>query len=273
MDGYASTVTYDVVLGRESLAEEIARRAVDLLKAPVCEGGQYDVVLDPKLGGVFAHEAFGHLSEADFLYENPNMRDLMYIGREMGAKDLSIIDDGTLDGYQGTHPFDDEGTPTKKTYLIKNGILNGHLHSRETAAKMGEQPTGNARAIRRKVPPIVRMTNTLIENGQQSFDDLIAGIDKGIYACDMQGGMTSLEMFTFSAAYAYKIENGKIGELVRDVVLTGNVFETLYAIDGIGNDLKVFNGAGGCGKGGQSPLPVSLGAPHIRIRNVLVGGM
>lgn len=272
-EGEASTTTYDVVLGKEELAEKIAKRAVDLLKAPPVEGGQYDVVLDRKLAGVFAHEAFGHLSEADFLYENPKMKELMHIGREMGVKELSIIDDSSMTPHEGTQWYDDEGTPTRKTYLIRDGVLSGHLHSLETAAKMGEEPTGNARSIRRDCPPIVRMTNTYIENGTRSFDELISGIENGIFACDMQGGQTMLEMFTFSAGYAYRIKNGKIGEMVRDVVLTGNVFETLHSIDGIGNDLQIFDGPGGCGKGGQSPLPVSFGSPHIRIRNVLVGGV
>lgn len=271
-DGVASAVTYDVVLGQEQLLEQVAHRAVDLLKAPACEGGPTTVILDHRLGGVFAHEAFGHLSEADFLYENPKMRDLMHVGRQMGAPELNIVDDGTLGRLIGTHARDDEGTPTRKTDLIRHGVLVGHLHSLETAAKMGEAPTGNARAIGRGAPPIVRMTNTYIENGTSTFDDLLKGVDHGVYACAAHGGQTMMEMFTFSAAYGYRIENGKIGELLRDVVLTGNVFETLHSIDGIANDCRVIEGAGGCGKNGQFPLPVTFGAPHIRIRDVVIGG-
>ncbi|MEW6359236.1 MAG: TldD/PmbA family protein [Planctomycetota bacterium] len=268
----SSARTYDVVLGLEEKIEAAAKRAVDLLKAPPCQGGVYTVILDQKLAGVFAHEAFGHLSEADFLYENPKMRDLMVCGREMGVKGLHIFDDGRAPGLLGSLAFDDEGTRTRKTYLIKEGVLVNHLHSLETAAKMGEQPTGNARAIDRRHPPIVRMTNTCIEPGDSSFEDLIRGVDKGIYACDMQGGQTMMEMFTFSAGYGYRIENGKVGDLIRDITLTGNVFETLHNIDGFGNDFEVHQTGGGCGKGGQSPLPVTFGSPHIRIRNVVVGG-
>lgn len=271
-DGISSPTTYDAVLGLEPKVQEVGQRALALLKAPPCPGGRYTVVLNPVLAGVFAHEAFGHLSEADFLYENPKMRDLMAIGRPMGVNQLNIYDDGSLPGLIGTQTFDDEGTPTGRAWLIKDGVLAGHLHSRETAAKMGEKPTGNARAISRTHPPIVRMTNTCIAPGDQAFEQLLAGVDDGIYACDFFGGQTMMEMFTFSAKYAYRIRNGRLAELVRDVMLTGNVFETLKAIDGFGNDFYIKQTTGGCGKSGQSPLPTTEGSPHLRIRDVVVGG-
>jgi len=200
------------------------------------------------------------------------MRQLMTLGREMGPKIVNVVDDGSMNRTIGSSSFDEEGTPTGKTYLIKNGTLAGHLHSLETAAKMGEKPTGNARAVSRHDPPIVRMTNTYIENGDLPLEQLFAGVDRGIYACDTFGGMTDGEMFTFSAAYGYRIENGKKGDLLRDVGLTGNVFETLKAIDAIANDLAFREGAGGCGKSGQMGLPVTEGSPHIRIRDVVIGG-
>jgi TldD protein len=271
-DSVASAVTYDAVVGLEEKVRQTADRAVALLKAPKVNGGPKTVVLDHRLGGVFVHEAFGHLSEADFLYENPKLRNLMVLGREMGPATLNVIDDGSLDRRIGSLWCDDEGTPTRKTYLIKNGSLAGHLHSLETAAKMDARPTGNARAIGRGYPPVVRMTNTYIENGPVPVKEIFTDIEEGIYACDAFGGQTEFEMFTFSAGYGYRIEQGEIGELVRDVVLTGNVFETLKAIDGIANDLEICEGAGGCGKGGQAPLPVTFGAPHIRIRDVIIGG-
>ncbi len=140
-----------------------------------------------------------------------------------------------------------------------------------TPAKMNEKPTGNARAINYRYPPIVRMTNTYIEPGNLSFEDIIADIKEGIYARNWYGGMTSMEMFTFSAGEAYMIRNGKIAEALRPVMLTGNVFSTLKNIDAIGNDLDM-NQGGGCGKGAQMPLPVANGSPHIRIRKCLVGG-
>ena len=136
---------------------------------------------------------------------------------------------------------------------------------------MNEKPTGNARAINYRFPPIVRMSNTYIEPGATSFKDMISDIKDGIYVKNWFGGTTSMEMFTFSAGETYIIRNGKIEETMRPVVLTGNVFETLMNIDAIGNDLDM-NQGGGCGKGGQSPLPVSNGSPHIRIQNCLIGG-
>lgn len=271
-DSFASAVTYDVVLDLEENVRNVAQRAVSLLKAPKVKGGPATVILNHKMGGVFVHEAFGHLSEADFLYENPQMRDLMVLGREMGVKSLNVVDDGSMDRTIGSLSFDDEGTPASKTYLIREGVLSGHLHSLETAAKMGAKPTGNARAVGRTYPPVVRMTNTYIENGDMSVEELFAGVDNGIYACDAFGGQTEFEMFTFSAGYGHRIENGKIGELVRDVVLTGNVFQTLKTIDGVANDLEICEGAGGCGKSGQAPLPVGFGSPHIRVRDVVIGG-
>jgi TldD protein len=271
-DSFASAVTYDVAVGLEEKVQHVADRAAELLKAPKVKGGPQTVILNRKLGGIFIHEAFGHLSEADFLYENPKMRDLMFQGREMGVKNLNVVDDGSMDKTIGGLSFDDEGTPTSKTYLIKKGMLSGHLHSLETAAKMRASPTGNARAVGREYPPVVRMTNTFIENGDMSVEELFADVDNGIYACDAFGGQTQFEMFTFSAGYGYRIENGKIGELVRDVVLTGNVFQTLKSIDGMANDLEICESAGGCGKSGQAPLPVGFGSPHIRIRDVVIGG-
>ncbi len=260
------------VEGMERQVEETARRAVELLSAPRARSGQYTVVLDPILAGVFTHEAFGHLSEADFTYENERMKELMVLGRRFGGPHLNIVDGAAVPGLRGSFKYDDEGVPATKTYLVREGVLVGRLHSRETAARMGEPATGNARAIDYQHPPIVRMTNTYIEAQRASFDEIIGEIRDGIYALNWYGGTTSMEMFTFSAGEAYVIRNGRIEELLRPVVLSGNVFTTLQNIDAIGNDLDM-NQGGGCGKGGQSPLPVSNGSPHIRIRNCLVGGV
>lgn len=266
-----SSGDFSQIKGIHQQVEQLAQRAVDLLSAPRAKGDEYTVVLDPVLAGVFAHEAFGHLSEADFVYENDRLRQIMTLGKEFGSAELNIVDSATLPGLRGSYKYDDEGTPATKTYLIREGKLVGRLHSRETAAKMNEEPTGNARAISYRYPPIVRMTNTYIEPCSTSFDDIIGDIKEGVYAKNWYGGTTSMEMFTFSAGEAYMIRNGKIAELLRPVVLTGNVFTTLKNIDAIGNDLEM-NQGGGCGKGEQMPLPVSNGSPHIRIRHCLVGG-
>ena len=266
-DGYQSVENF------HDKVRQAAQRAVDLLEAPPVRGGIYTVLSDPYMTGVFTHEAFGHLSEADFVYENDRMKEIMVLGTRFGGEDLDIIDDGSRPGGLGTHPFDFEGVPTRKNYLIKDGILVGRLHSRETAAKMNEPVTGNARAVQFQHPPIVRMTNTYIDAGEAHFEDMIKDIKLGVYACDMIGGQTAIEMFTFSAAYGYMIRDGKVAELVRDIVLTGNIFETLKNIVMIGDDLAFEpNGPGGCGKGGQAPLRVGLGGPHIRIQECLVGG-
>jgi len=262
---------FSAIEGLHDKIREMARHAVELLSAPQAKGGEYTVVLDPVLAGVFVHEAFGHLSESDFVYENDRLRDIMKLGKQFGAKQLNIVDSAAEPGLRGSYKYDDEGVPAVKTYLIREGKLVGRLHSRETAAKMNEKLTGNARAINYRYPPIVRMTNTYIEPGSVSFDEMIADIKEGIYAKNWYGGMTSMEMFTFSAGETYMIRNGKIAEALRPVMLTGNVFSTLKNIDAIGNDLDM-NQGGGCGKGGQMPLPVSNGSPHIRIQQCLVGG-
>ena len=262
---------FDFVQGHEELAQAVAQRALDLLSAETVTGGQYPVVANPELAGVFIHEAFGHLSESDFVYENPKAQEMMVLGRRFGKDILTVFDDGSVHGLRGTHKYDDEGTPTSRTDLIKNGILVGRLHSRETAAKMGEKPTGNARATGYRYPPIVRMTNTAIEGGETSFEDMIKDIKLGIYACDAYGGQTALENFSFSSAYAFMIRDGQKAELVKDVILAGNLFTTLQSIDAIGSDFEWLKNSGYCGKG-QGGLPTREGAPHIRIQNVVIGG-
>jgi len=263
---------FEAVRGMEDIAVKVAKRAEELLSAETVKGGTYTVLCNPDLAGVFIHEAFGHLSEADHVHENPKARELMVLGKEFGKPFLNVIDDGSVQGLRGSHKYDDEGVATRKNYLIKEGKLVGRLHSRETAQKMGEDLTGNARAITYRFAPIVRMTNTAIEPGNASFDDMISDIKLGVYACDSRGGQTMLENFTFTSGYAYMIRDGKIAEMVKDVVLGGNLFQTLQNIDAVGNDFKWLETAGGCGKGGQMPLPVSMGSPHIRIQDVPMGG-
>lgn len=260
------------VQGRDEMFRTVARRALGLLDAPAVVGGAYPVVLDPRLAGVFVHEAFGHLSEADFVFENPQAREMMTLGRRFGSDLVNIGDDGGAPGLRGTLPYDDEGTPTRRTGLIEHGILVGRLHSRETAGAMGEEPTGNARAINFRHAPIVRMTNTYIAGGEGTFEDLIRDIKLGVYAVDATGGQTYLENFSFTASHGYMIRGGRLAELVKDVTLAGNLFQSLQAIDAVAGDFQWNQMGGGCGKGGQFPLPVTEGAPHVRFRELLVGG-
>lgn len=263
---------FEAAVGREELAEKAARRAVALLQAKPVRGGVYTVVLDPELTGVFIHEAFGHLCEADFLAKNAKMLEILHPGRVFGTPELNVLDDGYIAGARGNYKYDDEGTPRRPVYLIRNGALEGFLHSRETAGRVGTTPTGNARAISYRFEPIVRMRNTYVGRGSVPFAEMIRGIDHGIYACGAIGGNTFLEQFTFSADHAFEIIDGQVGPMVRDTVLAGNIFETLRNIDAIGDDLQIVSGAGGCGKEGQHPLPVTFGGPHIRIRGVTIGG-
>lgn len=264
---------FDIVKGLEEKAKEISCRAQELLKASPVLAGKYTVVIDQELAGLFAHEAFGHLGEADFLYENPRLQKLMKIGKRFGCKSLNIIDDATIPKLPGTRKYDDEGVKTKKVYLVNNGVFCGMLHSRETAQKMGYPPTGSARAINYLFPPIVRMSNTYIEGGKASFEEMIQNIKYGIYAKGSRGGQTNGEMFTFNAAEGYLIENGKITKMLRDITLTGNVFETLHNIEILSNQVNFFGSSiGGCGKDGQSPLPISFGGPNIKIKDVVIGG-
>lgn len=263
---------FEVVNNLHSLAEEVCKRAVDLLEADQVAGGKYNVIIDPKLTGVFIHEAFGHLSEADQIYGNTKLTEVMRIGRRFGPEFLNVIDDGNIEEVAGYTPYDDEGIPAQRTYIIKNGILNARLHSRLTSKIMDEPLSGNARAISYEFPPIVRMTNTFVDNGNTPVEELFEKLGNGIYVIDFIGGQTNLEMFTFSAAYGYKVENGRPTKILRDITLTGNLFETLNNIVAIGNDLKIHSTMGGCGKGLQSPLPVGDGGPHILVKDVLIGG-
>jgi len=246
-----------------------AKKAVSLIKAPKITGEKTTVILDQILAGVFVHEAFGHLSEADNVYENNRLKEILKLGKKFGNRDLNITDGAKIPDLRGSYAFDDEGTPSSITPLIREGVLVGRLHSKETAEKMSEKPTGNARAISYGFSPIVRMTNTIIENGENSKEELFEDTKDGLYVKNWYGGMTEHEMFTFASAETYKIKNGKVTETVRPVKLSGNLFKTLKNIDGIANDLEI-NQGGGCGKGGQSPLPVSNGSPHIRINKTLV---
>lgn len=231
--------------------------------------GKYTVVMSPVVVGVFAHESFGHKSEADFMVGDEKMMNEWKIGTRVGADLLSILDYGGCLG-SGYVPFDDEGTKGEKTYLIKEGILKGRLHSAKTASILKEELTGNARAVNFQFEPIVRMTSTYIEEGEKTKEELISEVEEGIYIHNCKGG-TGMSTFTIAPNRAYMIRNGKIAEPVNISVITGNVMETLYNIDGVSKELEIKNIIwGGCGKMEQFPLPVSMGGPYIRVKNIEV---
>ncbi len=265
---------FGVVKNLDDKIKEISEKAASLLDAKPAKGGHFDCLIDQRMAGTFIHEAFGHMSESDHICGNDKLQKEMVLGRKIGVEALTAIDDGTMEHGMGTNKYDDEGVLCQKNYLITDGKISGRLHSKDTAGKMGEKVSGNARAIDFKFEPIVRMTNTYIEPRDWTFEEMLAGIENGYYVKGSQGGMTNLDVFTFSAGEAYKVENGKLGEKVRDLTLTGNIFDTMNRIDAIGNDLIMYNsgGSGGCGKAGQAPLPIGRGGPHLVIRDVIVGG-
>lgn len=262
---------YEDLLNLEATVEGAPHRAVNALNYPSVKGGNYTIVIDPILTGLFVHEAFGHLSEADMAYENPDLLEVMTMGRRFGADFLQIFDGALPQGHRGSYYYDDEGTPATTTQLIKDGVLVGRLHSRETAGKLGESATGNGRCLNYHFPPIVRMTNTWIGRGTTPIKDLFSNIDEGVYASNWLGGMTNGEMFTFTAGEAWMIRDGVIAEPVKNVTLSGNVFKTLANITALGDDF-LWDESGGCGKAGQSGLAVGCAGPSLRIDNVVVGG-
>jgi TldD protein len=252
--------------------ERLAAHAASLLDAEPVTGGTYDVIADPLLTGIFAHEAFGHTAEADDIAQDEKLREIMKVGRRFGSEVLSLVDDGLYQGRNGYVPYDDEGTRGRKKYLLREGVLTGLLHDRETATRMGVAPTGNARALNYRCPPLVRMTATYIEPGALRFEEMLASVQRGIYARRAKGG-TGGETFTFTAEDGYLIENGKLTTHVRDLKLQGNLFRTLENIVAVADDFEMpEEGVGGCGKWGQAPLPVSNGGPHTLIKNVQIGG-
>lgn len=242
----------------------------ELIKSPRIKTGIYDVVIDPYLAGVFAHEAVGHLSEADIVFKNKSMEKIFYIGRKIGNKLISIVDDGRNVKNLGGYFYDDEGVKPEKVYILKEGEIYGRLHSRESAAIMGENPNGHGKCVQASFPPIVRMSCTYIEPGREDKESLISSLKNGLYIEGNMGGWTEIETFCFYPLRVWKVEKGKIKHPLRQVILKGNVFETLKNIEGISKDF-IMQGID-CGKGGQAPLPVSYGGPYLLIKNMKVCG-
>lgn len=249
------------------LAVAAGNTAVKLLQAKTPKGGEMPVILDQELAGVFAHEAVGHASEADLVLEGDSILENK-IGEQIASPLITIIDDPTLHEF-GYYPFDAEGSQSKRTEIIRDGVLNSYLHSRETAAKLGGTP-GNCRAQGYSMP-VVRMSNTFIDNGDSKFEEMLEDVRNGMYLIGSRGGQvnTGEGIFQFNAEKGYLIKNGEITELIRDVSLSGKTLEILNHVTLVGNDLKMTSGR--CGKAGQL-VPVSDGSPHISISKALVGG-
>lgn len=256
----------------KAFAREAVREALVNLEAVPAPAGMMPVVLGSGWPGVLLHEAVGHGLEGDF-----NRKGLSAfsgrIGERVAAAGVTVVDDGTLPDRRGSLSVDDEGTPSQCTTLIEDGVLVGYMQDRLNARLMGMQSTGNCRRESYAHMPMPRMTNTYMRNGQYCPEEIIASVEKGIYAVNFGGGQVDITsgQFVFSASEAYLIENGKVTRPIKGATLIGNGSEVMQAISMIGNDLKLDPGIGVCGKDGQS-VPVGVGQPTLKIAQLTVGG-
>jgi TldD protein len=256
----------------ERLSEHAGKVAVDLLAAPYAPGGSATVVLNPELVGLLAHEAIGHTVEADFVLAGSAAADRM--GEKVASDMVTLVDSGpaVLGGESagGVVLVDDEGVPTERTVVIENGVLKSYLHDRETAARFGVAPTGNARAWQYDDEPLIRMRNTYIEPGESAYEELIASVDDGFLLRGAGSGQADANAeFMFGVQEAYEIKNGKVGRLLRGATISGDAFEVLKSVDMLSSDFEWAIGNGYCGKG--QAAKVDGGGPYVRCK-LLVGG-
>jgi len=254
------------------LVDEAVRVATLNLEARPCPAGTLDVVLGPGWPGILLHEAVGHGLEGDFNRKGTSTF-AGRLGERVASPGVTVVDDGTIAERRGSLNVDDEGTPTRRTTLIEDGILVGYMQDRLNARLMGMEPTGNGRRESYAHLPMPRMTNTFMLAGEDDPADILAGVANGIYAVSFGGGQVDITSgkFVFSANEAYRIEDGRLGAPVRGATLIGNGPDALTRISAIGNDLALDRGIGTCGKDGQG-VPVGVGMPTIRIDGLTVGG-
>ena len=252
--------------------DEALRMALVNLQSVPAPAGEMPVVLGPGWPGVLLHEAIGHGLEGDFNRKKTSaFAGLM--GQRVAAKGVTVVDDGTMAGRRGSLSIDDEGTPTSRTVLIEDGILKGYMQDRQNARLMGMAPTGNGRRESFAASIMPRMTNTYMLAGDKDPKEIIASVDRGIYAVNFGGGQVDITSgkFVFSCTEAYLIENGRIGPPIKGATLIGDGPQALTRVKLIGDDLKLDTGIGVCGKNGQS-VPVGVGQPTMRIDGLTVGG-
>ncbi|AGA91328.1 putative Zn-dependent protease-like protein [Thioflavicoccus mobilis 8321] len=254
------------------LAREAVRQALTNLEAGEAPAGTMTVVLGPGWPGVLLHEAIGHGLEGDFNRKGTSAF-AGRLGQRVAAPGVTVVDDGTLPGRRGSLNIDDEGTPTQSTVLIEDGILRGYMQDKLNARLMGLAPTGNGRRESYAHLPMPRMTNTYMLAGDKDPAEIIASVERGLYAANFGGGQVDITSgkFVFSASEAYLIEGGRIGRPVKGATLIGNGPDVLTRVGMIGNDLALDRGVGTCGKEGQS-VPVGVGQPTLRIDGLTVGG-
>ncbi|MDG1287188.1 MAG: metalloprotease TldD [Rickettsiales bacterium] len=253
-------------------ADEALRQALVNLDSRPAPAGEMPVVLGPGWPGVLLHEAVGHGLEGDFNRKKTSLFSSM-MGERVASKGVTVIDDGTFQDRRGSISIDDEGTPSAENVLIEDGILKGYMQDRMNARLMGVAATGNGRREDYGSQPMPRMTNTFMRAGDKDPAEIIASVDKGLYAVNFSGGQVDITSgkFVFSASEAYMIENGKITHPVKGATLIGNGPDVMQKVKMIGNDLQMDNGIGTCGKAGQS-VPVGIGQPTLLIDPLTVGG-
>ena len=253
-------------------AKEAVRQALVNLEAREAPAGTMQVVLGPGWPGVLLHEAVGHGLEGDFNRKGTSAFSGR-VGQKVASELCTVVDDGTMMNRRGSLNIDDEGVPSQCTTLIENGILKGYMQDKMNARLMGVEPTGNGRRESYAHLPMPRMTNTYMLAGNSDPEEIIASVDKGLYAVNFGGGQVDITSgkFVFSASEAYMIENGKVSYPVKGATLIGNGPDALTRVGMVGNDLKLDEGVGTCGKEGQS-VPVGVGQPTMRIDGLTVGG-
>lgn len=256
----------------QDIADEALRIALVNLEAISAPAGEMDVVLGAGWSGVLLHEAVGHGLEGDFNRKGTSAFSGK-MGQQVAAKGVTIVDDGTIENRRGSLNIDDEGTPTSRTILVEDGILTGYMQDRQNARLMGVNSTGNGRRESYQHAPLPRMTNTFMESGSHDPNEIVASLKRGIYATQLGGGQVDITSgkFVFQTSEAYLVENGKIIAPVKGVTLIGDGPSSLMQISMIGNDSKLDDGVGTCGKAGQS-VPVGVGQPTLMIHGLTVGG-
>ncbi|MSP67171.1 MAG: metalloprotease TldD [Alphaproteobacteria bacterium] len=266
---YAAFVTPEVWRAQ---VEEALRQALVNLESVPAPAGEMTVVLGPGWPGILLHEAIGHGLEGDFNRKKTSaFAGLM--GQRVATPGVTVVDDGTIAGRRGSLTVDDEGTPSARTVLIEDGILVGYIQDRLNARLMGMAPTGNGRRQSFAHTPLPRMTNTYMLAGTQAPAEIIAGVERGLYAVNFGGGQVDITSgkFVFSCTEAYQIEGGKVGAPVKGATLIGNGPDALTRVAAVGNDLSLDPGIGTCGKQGQG-VPVGVGQPTLRLDRLTVGG-
>jgi len=256
----------------QAQAREALRIALVNLDAEPAPAGVMEVALGPGWPGILLHEAIGHGLEGDFNRKGTSaFAGLM--GQQVAARGVTVVDDGTLPDRRGSITVDDEGTPSRRTVLIEDGILTGYMQDRQNARLMGVEPTGNGRRQSYAHKPMPRMTNTVMLGGNADPADLVAEIKDGIWAVGFGGGQVDITngKFVFSCTEAYRVRNGRIGAPVKGATLIGDGPSALQRIRGLGNDMALDPGMGTCGKDGQW-VPVGVGQPTVLMDGLTVGG-